>query len=315
MKHKLIALLISIFLSASSQAATISTSIPSLIGEYEYLNDSRTVSFDLGVRFSSITSASIELTAQGVDGLAQVCNTIITGPFTSIYSCNDYRESPKAFYRLSSENSTESGILVVDSIGSATTSAVLSETDQLLDGKGTLLIDHAQLDFHNYFNLYPFLSISDVSIVIDGVVATNSNPMDCAEEHLNPALDIDGNCIVDALTDGLLTIRYMFGLKDNSLINRATAQNCIRCNSSDVSIVFDGIIATDSKPIDCAEEHLNPALDIDGDCIVDALTDGLLIIRYMFGLKDNSLIDKATAENCTRCNSEGIIIYLDNLSR
>jgi len=102
---KIITIIVSIFLSTASQAEMISVSIPALKDQYEYLNDSRAVTFDMGVRFSSITSASIKLTAQGVDGLAQVCNTIVTGLYSSSYSCMDYRESPKAFYQISSENS------------------------------------------------------------------------------------------------------------------------------------------------------------------------------------------------------------------
>jgi hypothetical protein len=183
MQLKLIALMMSIFLSASSQAAIISTSIPELIGEYEYRNDSRTASFDLGVSFSSITSASIELTALGINGNAEVCNTIVTGLFTSTYSCNYYQESAKAFYRVSTENSTEAGILAVKPVGAkpvggerditpGITSNVLTDTDQLLDGKGILLFDQARLDFHSYLQIDPTLFVDDVSIVIDGVVAS-----------------------------------------------------------------------------------------------------------------------------------------------
>ena len=50
------------------------------------------------------------------------------------------------------------------------------------------------------------MSASDV----EGLLASNST-----------IADIDGNGIVDALTDGLLLLRYLFGLFGNDLINGA----------------------------------------------------------------------------------------------
>ncbi|MCK5831229.1 MAG: hypothetical protein KAH20_13105 [Methylococcales bacterium] len=183
MKNKLTVSIVSIFLSTSSQAEIISTSIPSMVGKYNYVYDSRTVPFDMGVRFSSINSAKIVLKAQGINALAQVCNTIVTGPYSSSYSCMDYYESPKAFYRLSSEAYTETGNIVVDSTGWNTTSADLSETSHLLDGKGTLTLAIQQLDFHGYITLSPLLYINDISLVIDGVVSSDQTApsKDCVE--------------------------------------------------------------------------------------------------------------------------------------
>ncbi|MCF6202393.1 MAG: hypothetical protein L3J59_01815 [Methylococcaceae bacterium] len=180
---KKITILVSLFLSTVSQAEIISKSIPSFNGSYEYLNDARIVTFDMGVRFSSITSATIKLTAHGTNALAEVCNTIVTGLYSSYFSCMDYDEIPKAFYRFSSENFTESGSLVVDITDWNTTSVALSETNQLLDGKGILYFEIALLDFHGYITRSPTLHVSDLSIVIDGVVApdTPAPSKDCIE--------------------------------------------------------------------------------------------------------------------------------------
>ena len=38
----------------------------------------------------------------------------------------------------------------------------------------------------------------------------------------------------------------------------------------------------------------------------DALTDGLLIIRYAFGFSGQSLIDGAVQANCQRCSAAEI---------
>lgn len=174
---KLTLLIVLIGLSSPSQAEIISISIPAFNGRYEYVNDSRIVTFDMGVRFSSITSASIKVTAQGVDGFAQVCHSSVTGLFETVsYSCMDYRESPKAtFYLFNFGHLTESGSLVVDSTDWNTTSAILSETDSLLDGKLTLGFDVEVMDFHGYITVPPFLFVSELSIIIDGVVAPSAD--------------------------------------------------------------------------------------------------------------------------------------------
>jgi hypothetical protein len=44
-------------------------------------------------------------------------------------------------------------------------------------------------------------------------------------------------------------------------------------------------------------------LDIDGNGEADALTDGILILRYLFGFRGATLIDGAVAPDCTRCTA------------
>ena len=226
MKNKLITLIVSIFIATPSQAEIISKSIPSVKGIYEYSNDSRTVTFDMGIRFSSIASASIKLTAQRSDGLANVC-------YTMPFRCTNPRESPKAFYQLSSENFTESGTLAVDTTDLNTTSAVLSETNQLLDGKGTLFFDIAKMEHNGYLTIHPRIGVSDLSIVIDGVVApdTSAPSRDCREIpaigtvssnldiHLPLMLyqyqDNDANIWIDLEYLGTnLDEKYVWGLKE-----------------------------------------------------------------------------------------------------
>ena len=80
--------------------------------------------------------------------------------------------------------------------------------------------------------------------------------------------DFDGNGTADALTDGLLLLRYTFNLRGESLTNGAIAIDS-PMSASDV----EGLLASNST-----------IADIDGNGIVDALTDGLLLLRYLFGL-------------------------------
>lgn len=55
------------------------------------------------------------------------------------------------------------------------------------------------------------------------------------------------------------------------------------------------------------------ALDIDGDGKCDALTDGLLIMRYLFGFRGDALLNSALSPNATRNDDTLIINYINSL--
>lgn len=57
-----------------------------------------------------------------------------------------------------------------------------------------------------------------------------------------------------------------------------------------------------------------PSYDIDGDGQNDALTDGLLLLRYLFGFRGAVLIAGAVdVLNCTRCTAPPIEAYIESL--
>lgn len=51
-------------------------------------------------------------------------------------------------------------------------------------------------------------------------------------------------------------------------------------------------------------------IDIDGNGEADALTDGLLMERFLFGFAGEALIDGAVDQGCTRCSAEDIAAYI-----
>jgi len=106
--------------------------------------------------------------------------------------------------------------------------------------------------------------------------------------------DLDGNDNVDALTDGLLLLRHAFELTGESLTV--------------------GAVASDS-PLNLAEVEsrivaVNTIADIDGNGQIDALTDALILLRYLFGLREESLIAGAVANNASRSTSNTIEQYI-----
>ena len=58
---------------------------------------------------------------------------------------------------------------------------------------------------------------------------------------------------------------------------------------------------------------IRPLFDIDGNGRVDALTDGLLLIRYLSGMRDAALILGATGNGATRTMAADIETYIESL--
>jgi hypothetical protein len=53
-------------------------------------------------------------------------------------------------------------------------------------------------------------------------------------------------------------------------------------------------------------------IDIDGDGELSALTDGLLLLRYLFGLRGNNLVNGVISEFATRSSEASIMQHIEN---
>lgn len=106
--------------------------------------------------------------------------------------------------------------------------------------------------------------------------------------------DFDGNGQVDALTDGLMLLRYTFGLTGETLTK--------------------GVISPDSPySANQVEQEVIKALiiaDIDKDGQVDALTDGLMLLRYLFGLTGDALVSGVISYGAERSSANDIEAYI-----
>ena len=110
--------------------------------------------------------------------------------------------------------------------------------------------------------------------------------------------DFDKNGAADALTDGLLFLRYLFNLTGDALVSNATAPNST---------------ATQEEIIESLRIAEQTFGDIDANGTVDALTDGLLLLRYLFNLRSDALISDVVAENATRTSAKDIEEYIQSL--
>lgn len=129
---------------------------------------------------------------------------------------------------------------------------------------------------------------------------TNNQLVEVQNVSTQSTLDVDGNANLDALTDGLLFIRHMFGSRGESLIANAVANNCTQCSAAELEPILEQFAVDGTS-------------DIDDNGEVDALTDGLLIIRYLFDIRGDALIDNSVGDGCNRCSVLEIETYLQGL--
>ena len=137
----------------------------------------------------------------------------------------------------------------------------------------------------------------------DAASDKNNDGVTALDEFLTGAvptglLDLDGDGQYDALTDGLLLLRDMFGLDGSALVTGTIACDAAYTESFDI----ESRIAT-----------LGDLADIDGNGEIDALTDGLLTLRYLFGLQGDTLTNGVVASDATRQTAEEIEAHLETL--
>ncbi len=77
--------------------------------------------------------------------------------------------------------------------------------------------------------------------------------------------------------------------------------------------IGSGAALTDPELIGARLAALKPFLDIDGNGQASALSDGLLLIRYLSGLRGDSLVNGAIDAGATRKTSAQIEQYIESL--
>ena len=112
-------------------------------------------------------------------------------------------------------------------------------------------------------------------------------------------LDVEGNAPVSQVTeanDGVLILRYLAGMSGAALISgNVVSGDATRSTAAALTAFLD---------------DLKPRLDIDGNGQVDALTDGLLISRYLLGISGPALIAGVIGVGATRTTFTQIENYL-----
>ncbi len=91
-------------------------------------------------------------------------------------------------------------------------------------------------------------------------------------------LDVDGDGVISATSDGLMILRAMLGLSDTAVTQGATVSGAPRTTWTQIAPFV----------------HL-AALNIDGSGNASAATDGVLLLRAMFGFTGSAVTNGVTA--------------------
>jgi hypothetical protein len=110
-------------------------------------------------------------------------------------------------------------------------------------------------------------------------------------------LDADGNGTADALTDGILILRYLFDPSGSWNYADALGSDATRTTRSAIRTYLDN--------------GRTLALDADGNGTADALTDGILILRYLFDPNGSWNYADALGSDATRNTRAAIRTYLN----
>ena len=134
------------------------------------------------------------------------------------------------------------------------------------------------------------------AIQLESVLNQTKTMNQCADIDASLMLDIDCSGQAKALTDGLLVLRFLFGFRDEALTAQAVEGN--RTSPADIEAYL---------------ESLEPELDLDGDGVVQPLTDGLILMRSLLGFSGEALIFGATALDAPNQTAEAIAVELARL--
>ncbi len=131
-------------------------------------------------------------------------------------------------------------------------------------------------------------------------ILQNSEVMLTIEDNDDMCMDIDGNGEVTTLSDGIMLTRYLLGYRGNNLVDNNLGNNATRSTASSIVSYIESHISTG-------------CYDVDGNGSLNALTDGVLLMRYLSDLQGDALTTDAIGAGATRTNSASIQNYLSSI--
>ena len=125
----------------------------------------------------------------------------------------------------------------------------------------------------------------------EGGTASDTFQLTISEAETNFSLDVDGNGKAEALSDGILAVRYLFGFRGSELTAGALGEGATRTEPAAIAEYLD---------------EASQAMDVDGNGQADALTDGILMTRALFGFEGQPLTQGALGEGAQRTQPSAI---------
>jgi hypothetical protein len=99
-------------------------------------------------------------------------------------------------------------------------------------------------------------------------------------------------------------------LQVNAFTAFSQLRPAIALGGSRVVVAWDSPHDGDQTGVFARRALVSALLDIDGDGTLAPLTDGLLLLRYLFGFTGTTLTTGAVSATCTRCTAAAITSYI-----
>lgn len=93
----------------------------------------------------------------------------------------------------------------------------------------------------------------------------------------------------------MVILRDLYGMSGPALANGAIGAGAFRADPATLKTFLDNIA---------------PQLDVDGNGLADPRTDGLMVVRYLFGLRGASLIHGAIGTGAKRATAPQVESYI-----
>ena len=105
---------------------------------------------------------------------------------------------------------------------------------------------------------------------------------------------------VEPFKDGFLLLRYLTGVEGDDLTQGVLGEGAQRTDAEEIVIRLDAAGAR--------------MLDVDDNDDVELLEDGLLILRYLLGVRGDQLVSGALGEGAQRTDAGEIVDYLNEFA-
>lgn len=137
---------------------------------------------------------------------------------------------------------------------------------------------------------------NQVGQVGDGTVGfrTTASVYVAAPSFSQP-LAVADRATVTASLDGAIIARYLAGFSGNGLLQNLDLSGSLRSDSAEISRYL---------------EMIRPLMDVDGNGTYSPLSDGLLLMRYLLGVRGDALVAGALGAGATRQSASAVEAYL-----